>query len=249
MHLTRRTIVFGAAASVLVAATGLTAGFVLGSGSDDRATAAVQPTTPIPPNSTPGPSETPDTSKALWYVPWENQEAALPRYNQAIAGIELGPTVGSGNVICSGGLGSVIVEPTYLPAGSKPDPVESHASKCENGVVAADEKHYSIPPNEGDLRRVRAGELSFFGSRHGGFFYVLRMRVDRAAYETGFASARLAPGTIAGHPAAIGSPIFPAGFGVALVIVFDQSTSILTVVRADSLPLDEVLRIAEGVAK
>ena len=182
-------------------------------------------------------------------MPWLNQDNALPRYDQTVNGIEVGPTVERGNAICAAGPGSVLVKLAYSPEGTESDTAGDRTDNCKDGNVFADDRHFRIPPNEDDLRKVDAGQLSFFNARHGGFFEVYRERVDKAAYENGFASSRLTAATVAGHPAVVGPPIFEAGFGNSLIVVYDQSTRILTVIHGDDLSLEDLLKVAEGVAK
>jgi hypothetical protein len=51
------------------------------------------------------------------------------------------------------------------------------------------------------------------------------------------------------YPAAIGNPIFEAGFGPAAVLVWDKDRQLLTIVEGTDLTVAELTRIAEGVIR
>jgi hypothetical protein len=200
----------------------------------------------------------PDTSKLNWAIPYMLAEDAKPRFNQVINGIAIGPTVkGEG---CPGGvlsdeipgeatIGSAVeISPAYLPDGAVPTGI-AHYYACTGTPVNAQVDYY-VAPDDAEMQRVSRGEMTFFDARHGGWFYIRREQTSTPIYFGGpIASERFHPASVLDYPAAIGNPIFEAGFGPAAVLVWDKDRQLLTIVEGTDLTVAELTRIAEGVIR
>jgi hypothetical protein len=196
----------------------------------------------------PQPGEVPDTSKPLWYVPYLQAEDELSRYNRVLAGIGVGPTVEMGGYDASQCVGRLLeISPRHLPEGAEIDPLATFSNDvCGDGMVR-NEVTYRIPPDEADAARITRGEVNFFDAKHGGSFLIYKRFIAVPAWQNSFPSDRLRPGSINGHPAVIGEPLFPQGFGQSMILMWEADTGVLTVLTGMDIPSAEMLRIAQGV--
>ena len=116
------------------------------------------------------------------------------------------------------------IVPTYLPAGA--DEVSSTLpSVICKGTVAYVEREWSIRDKGADL---------FIARREGE-----RVIDIDASYE------RVATATVAGKPAVVVAPLTADGYGYSMAILAEDFG--ITVVRVFGLPLEETIKIAEGL--
>lgn len=193
---------------------------------------------PPPPDVTPVPGETPDTTKTWWYVPYINADRMKPVYTQTINGMTFGPDVSRVGEKCPGAMRRVpfsqVDDPAFkldtslFPAGTVVN--EDIAALCD-GVAWSVEGQFTLPADPSA------------GFRGGSVIIVRYRGLPQATAE--IPAERWTTGTIAGHPAAIAVPILPdIGLGQSAAAVFVDG--VLTIVSAYEIPLDLVLRIAEA---
>lgn len=109
-------------------------------------------------------------------------------------------------------------------------------------------RFFVIPPAPDAVQMIQAG-VSWFDLEHGGRIWVQRYLLLEARWSgSEVPSAQWEAATVAGRPAAVGKPLM-AGFGSSSVVVWDEGTHTLTTVRATDRPIEEVLKVAEGVAR
>lgn len=193
------------------------------------------------PDVTPIPGATPDTSQPWWYVPYLNAQRDKPLLDSTIAGIRIGPDVDPGSSCTDGtsSLGTVAdtqgtrfdLELPYQPPATVRQPGNEYVTLCDGQVVSS-EADYTVGANPA-------------GSPFGGSFKVYRHVGDPIA-SLSIASERWRTGTVATLPAAIAEPILPdIGLGESAVVVFNDE--VVTVVRGNNIPMDEVLKVAESL--
>jgi hypothetical protein len=169
------------------------------------------------------------------------EEAAKPRFEGVVNGIRLYP-VSAGPAVqrkdaCSDAKPEEAEEltmsavagtpmeiiPTYLPAGAEEvDPMEPPVA-CK-GIVVNVQRWWMI--------------------RGKGDFYVSR-RQGEQAISSDASAERVSAGTVGGKPAVLVEPLTPEGYGQSAVIVAEDFG--LTIVVAFGLPLEETVKIAEGL--
>lgn len=185
----------------------------------------------------------PDTTKAWWHVPYLQADQAKERRDQVVNGITVGPTAAQRSPQCAvdsvesatldDAAGTPLaIAPKYVPVWTERGP--SHAATCQIAgarVIASSDQLFMVDPNTAR------------GSR-GGRFSIVRFRGDPSV-ALGIPAERWEPRTVAGRPAAVANPILANGLGESAVVV--DADGIVTKVQAFNLPLDEVLRIAEGL--
>lgn len=187
-----------------------------------------------------------------------NEDAQKPRFNQEINGIVVGPSAPAPDysALCAGPdvqlrylpAGSVIgseldFEPGYLPEGVQalPSPAAVAVRKC-GGTVVTVLKEYDVPAKYSDQH---TGVLLWSG----GGFSIVRERSTIRAFPLSGAAERMGPISIAGRPAVLMRPVMPGGVDIgmgnaAIVIAEDFG---LTAIQGSGLPLDEFIKIAEGL--
>jgi len=169
------------------------------------------------------------------------EEAAKPRFEGVVNGIRLysldaGPDVQRKDA-CSDAKPEEAEEltmsdvagtpmeiiPTYLPPGAEEvDPMWPPVA-CK-GIVANVQRDWII--------------------RGKGHFDISR-RQGEQAIATDASADRVSAATIGGKPAALVAPLAPDGFGQSAVIVAEDFG--ITIVSADGLPLEETVKIVEGL--
>jgi len=113
--------------------------------------------------------------------------------------------------------------PTYLPPGAEEvDPMWPPVA-CK-GIVANVQRDWII--------------------RGKGHFYISR-RQGEQAIDIDASADRVSAATVGGKPAVVEAPLGPDGFGQSMVIVAEDFG--ITIVFADGLPLEETVKIAEGL--
>jgi hypothetical protein len=116
------------------------------------------------------------------------------------------------------------IVPAYLPAGAEEvDPMWPPVA-CK-GILASVERQWSIRGKDVDI--------------------YIRRRQGEHAIATDASPERVSAGTVAGKPAVLVEPLTPEGYGYSAVIVAEDFG--LTVVSAFGLPLEETVKIAEGL--
>ncbi len=204
-------------------------------------------------NATPLPGETPDPSNPESLVMWLNRDSVLPRVDQVVAGIAVGPGVERSGGPCVSAApvdiefrearGSrVDIVANYLPAGAELE--SSIAVRC-GSVVAFAVLSYRLPIAPDLDERLAAGE-SYWDIPRGGSIEVFRF-IGEPAEQSGVAASRWMPGMLNGVPAAIGRPVLNEGLGEATVMVYQHG--VLTVIRASGLSLVETMRVAGGIVR
>ena len=201
----------------------------------------------------------PNTSSQGWAIPFRVQEAAWPRYAQTVGGIRLFAGTDDFASTCKPGeaqyageavadASPLAIRTAALPRGATLDSAFSESVQCA-GVVTLIERFFLIPSEPGVHERVAAGTASWFDVEHGGFYWITRMRLREPVWGGAeVPSDQWTAGTVAGHSAAIGNPILP-GFGYSAVAVWDENSGVLTAVRANDRPIQEVLNVAAELLK
>lgn len=205
-------------------------------------------------NATPAPGETPDPTRPELLIKWVNQDAKLPRFDQRINGIEVGPTVQRRGGPCETQRPPVQVDfdqsrgtrveisPRFLPAGAT---IRSTLAIMCGQEVAFAEVVYALPVADDLNERLARGE-SYWDIPRGGTIQIMRF-IGEPAEASSIAAARWQAGSINGFPAAIGHPILDEGLGDAEVLVY--AGGVLTVVRTGNLSIDTAIAIASGVVQ
>jgi hypothetical protein len=205
----------------------------------------------------PEPTSEPKSLPADWDR-YFNEDYGKPRFDQEINGILVGPTAPEPdyNGLCGGPdvelrylpAGSVVggdldFEPGYLPEGVQPlpSPAAVAVRRC-SGTIVTVLKEYNVPAKYSDEHE---GVLLWSG----GGFSIMRERSSIRAFPLFGAAERMGPITIAGRPAVLMRPVMPAGVDIgmgdgAIVIAEDFG---LTVIQGSGLPVDEFIKIAEGL--
>ena len=205
--------------------------------------------TPVAEGATPEPGETPDPAHPETLIKWVNRDSSLPRLDQVVAGISVGPNAERGGGPCmtkrppvdlefSRAAGSQVdIQPRFMPEGAELR--TSGAVQCGDEVAIA-EVFYRLPVADDILGRVAAGER-YWDLPRGGSIQILRL-IGRPAEASSIAAERWYAGSVAGYPAAIGRPILDEGLGDCEVMIYGDG--VLTVVRTTNISLAVTLQIA-----
>ena len=187
-----------------------------------------------------------------------NEDAQKPRFNQEINGILVGPTAAGPDYsgLCTEvgvtpqwvdperAAGAVVdVNPAYLPEGvelSWPW-MPADVTECDGTVVSV-LKEYHVSAK---YSAQHEGVLLWSG----GGFSIWRMLSTIRAFPLSGAAERMGPISIAGRPAVLMRAVMPGGVDIgmghmAIVIAEDFG---LTAIQGSGLPLDEFIKIAEGL--
>ena len=116
------------------------------------------------------------------------------------------------------------IVPTYLPAGAEEVDPMWPPMVCK-GILASVERQWLVRGKGVDI-----------------FIY---RRQGEHATATDASPERVSAGTVSGKPAVLVEPLTPEGYGYSSVIVAEDFG--LTVVSAFGLPLEETIKIAEGL--
>lgn len=114
--------------------------------------------------------------------------------------------------------------PTYLPAGAEEVDPMWPPMVCR-GILASVERQWLVRGKGVDI-----------------FIY---RRQGEHATATEASPERVSAGTVSGRPAALIKPLTPEGYGQSAVIVAEDFG--ITIVSAFGLPLEETIKIAEGL--
>jgi len=200
-----------------------------------------------PPAPPAGPSPTPAEAEPTsdLFLEWERarqEEEAKPRFEGVVNGIRLYPTNAEPAVYRESACNYVKSEereyvtmsevagtpmeitPTYLPTGAEETSPMWPPMICK-GILASVERQWVIRDE---------------GAR----FFIARRQGEHAADTTASAD-RISAATIGGKPAVLVEPITPDGYGHSMVIVAEDFG--ITVIVAFGLPLEETVKIAEGL--
>lgn len=254
----RRSIwIAGSAVALAVLAGGFLAGRAV---FDDGPVAGAPPEPPsspaeVTPLPTPSPSDEIDTSRPGWALSYLEADKLLPRYDQVINGITVGPTApGAESGLCRPGEARwVLLEeaqqldpalarvPTRLPAGAILDRVMGIA--CGEHLIEIDFT-FAIPSAPDAARQMAQGR-SWFDVEHGGQLRVIKGRATSPVASSSIAAERWEAGTVAGLPAAIGRAVLRDELGESMVVVWDASRNLLIWVNGTNRKLPELLALAE----
>jgi hypothetical protein len=195
---------------------------------------------------------------AGWADPYYRAYAQLPRYEQTINGILIGPDVVPGNGKCPPGSANYIdpetaqgtgvwFNPNYLPPdafdGQDPRIAETTAVECDGKVVSY-RVTYGLRAADDVKERLAEGE-SWFDIPTGGLVTVFRSSVRGPMAWSSIAAERWYAATIGDLPAAVGKPILDRGLGEGAVIIWNPETEVTTHVFTTNVSLDELFKIAE----
>lgn len=188
-----------------------------------------------------------DTIDPNWDVPYWQEWQAKPRYDQALAGIRIGPTVEVERSCESRELiravdpsmakGTALeISPRYLPAGAvlAADPSRTLIGStlaCGDTLILNDAKA-GIPAADNAEERRTAGE-SWFQIPHGGFIEISRISYATREHATPAIGTDI-PGShweerqVGSRIAAVGRPVLDAGLGPAELYSWNPDTRVLT---------------------
>jgi len=175
---------------------------------------------------------------------WEaarQEEAAKPRFEGVVNGIRLYRTDADPAVrrkwVCTGARDEEVAHPamsdvagtpmeiipTYLPPGAEEQPSMWPPVICK-GVVAYVDRVWIV--------------------RGKGDFFIIRYQGEQAM-DISASADRVSAATVGGKRAVLVAPITPDGYGQSSVILAEDFG--ITIVSADGLPLEETVKIAEGL--
>lgn len=193
---------------------------------------------------TPIPGATPDISQPWWFVPYVNQDSAKPRFEGTVNGIVIStspigpeakceaPSYSTLDLVAGTELG---IEPAYLPAGAVTEPTSGGPVLVCDGTPVSAEAAFSIPADEK-------------GGVRGGDIWIYRYRSTTARAQALAPADRWTSGTVGGVLAAIAQPILPdLGIGNSAIIFYRDG--VVTRLTASGIPLDQLQKVAEGLAK
>lgn len=253
-HFSPKQAALGAALAAAVAVGGFAAGRAF-SGSDEAAVASppAAPSGPadVTPLPTPRPADAIDTSRPGWGMPYIEADRALPRYDQVINGIKVGPTAypdlgewcahGQATSVDPGeAAGTPLALPERLPVSGVP--AHARAVRC-GGTIVSSEVTLEIPPSPNARAEMAAGK-SWFEVEHGGQVVILKQLVAAPGFASQVAAERWEPATVNGLPAALGRAILRDEFGESAVVVWDERRSLQVAVRGTDIHVDDLLAVA-----
>ncbi|MCX7618460.1 hypothetical protein [Tepidiforma sp.] len=242
----------GLAAAVAAVAVG---GFALGRallGSDGPADGAPGDGAPLP---APVPTETIDTSKPGWGLPYLDADKALPRYDQVVNGIAVGPSAKHESRWCAPGQaqwvdareadGTPLALPGSFPAGGVPG--EARAVRCGDTIVHT-EVTIAFPASPTAAAKVASGK-SWFDVQHGGVMTIYKDLATSPGFASQIASERWEAASVNGLPAALGRAVLRDEFGESAVVVWDERRNLQVVVRGVDVHVDDLLAVAAEALK
>ena len=203
--------------------------------------------------------------KPGWWASYFNEDAQKARFNQEINGILVGPGTdgefGTGvepeldlcdemgvkpqPAAAERAVGTVLdVNPVYLPEGVRLSPSATAVEVMEcGGTVISVAKYYHVP---GKFDEKDTSGLPLWS---GGDFSIWRLLSTRHAFPLSGAAERIGPISIKGRPGVLMRPVMPAdvdiGMGDAAIVIAEDFG--LTVIQGTGLPLNEFIKIAEGL--
>jgi hypothetical protein len=170
------------------------------------------------------------------------EEAAKPKFEGVVNGIRLysldAPAAVQRKDACTGAAGQGVeyppmsavagtpmdIVPTYLPAGAEEIAPMWPPVACK-GIVVSVERRWAMRDRGGD-------------------FFITREQGEHAA-QVDASADRVSAATVGGKPAVLVKPLTPEGYGYSVVIVAEEFG--LTSVVAFGLPIEETVKIAEGL--
>ena len=253
-HFSPKQAALGAALAAAVAIGGFAAGRAF-FGSDEAVVASppAAPSGPadVTPLPTPRPADAIDTSRPGWGMPYIEADRALPRYDQVINGIRVGPTAYPDlGAWCAPGQaqwvdpGEAAGTPLALPGRFPVNGVPAHARavRC-GGTIVSSEVTIEILPAPNARAEMAAGK-SWFEVEHGGQVVILKQLVAAPGFASQVAAERWEPATVNGLPAALGRAILRVEFGESAVVVWDERRSLQVAVRGTDIHVDDLLAVA-----
>ncbi|MEJ5220522.1 MAG: hypothetical protein WHT63_00785 [Tepidiforma sp.] len=208
--------------------------------------------TPLP---APGPTETIDTSKPGWGLPYLDADKALPRYDQVINGIAVGPGAIHESRWCVPGQaqwvdareadGTPLALPRSFPAGGVPG--EARAVRCGDTIVHT-EVTIEFPASPTAAAEVASGK-SWFDVQHGGQMVIYKDLATAPGFASQIAAERWEAASVNGLPAALGRAVLRDEFGESAVVVWDERRNLQVVVRGVDVYVDDLLAVAAEALK
>jgi hypothetical protein len=206
----------------------------------------------------------PTSFEADWDLPYREAYWTNPVAGELIInGIRIGPSISTEDLQhCSQGNGAHVdwveasgsavgIVPGYLPLDAleegAPRIVEtlSEGVRCHEQVVSL-ELTIGRKAAPDALERLAAGE-SWFNVPTGGSISIFKSSI-RGPNLIASLPAKYWEGTTVNElPAVIGNPILTRGLGEVYVATWDAERGILTVVSALNMPVDEAIRIMQGL--
>ena len=210
--------------------------------------------TPLP---TPAAGDPIDTSHDGWALPYLAADRALPRVDQEMNGIAVGPSsqhlssgacapgeatwVSPGEAIGT----SLEIRPSALPTSAAAG--DSKAVRCGSRIVHT-EAAFEVLAASDFVSRVRNGE-SWFDLEHGAQIQIYRDLAARPGFESSIASERWVALSVNGLPAVVGHAVLRDELGESAVVVWNPDDQEQTVVRGFNVELPVLLTIAEELTK
>ncbi len=255
---TRRALIVAGVAAV-VAVASFTFGRIYLAPDDPAVASPGEPpsdpgaVTPLP---TPGPGDSIDTSKPGWTLPYLEADKALPRFDQVINGIAVGPTARhTSGTWCTPGQaqwvdaseaeGTPLALPKQLPAGGVA--TGARAVRCGDTIVHS-EVTIEFPASPTSAAEIAAGK-SWFDVQHGGQMFIDKSLFAAPGFSSQIAAERWESTTVNGLPAALGRPILRDEFGESAVVVWDEQRSLQVVVRGFDVHVEDLLAVAREAVR
>lgn len=241
-------------------------GFLVGRAylaSDEPAIAATPPPyasdADVTPRPTPANPDDIDTTRPGWALDYRAADAELPRYDQVINGIPVGPDAKlTPATFCPQGASrwvtvdeAAAADPAFVtPLDAVPDGavIERYRAVECAGVIGHVEASIVIPADADVSAAIARGE-SWFDVGHGGQMDVYKTRADGPGWASDIAAERWEPIEVNGLPAALGHAILRDEFGPSAVVVWDPERKIQVVVRGIEIELADLLAVAAEATK
>lgn len=183
----------------------------------------------------------PATRDAFWYRELAQDFANASRAPRTINGILLGDnSVLSKTTVCSGERDWGNPEAAF---GTDLDPRPTHLPIGTTGINDIEGMTCDGDPTWVEVTYRVPGGREWDG-RFGGDLSVYRFRGE-PQFWLDYPTARLEGRTIAGRSAVVSPPLSDDGFGPSAIVIREPWG--LTVVRADGITLDELVKVAEGI--
>lgn len=209
----------------------------------------------VTPLATPGPNDAIDTSKPGWGLPYLEADKALPRYDQVVNGIAVGPSAKHESGWCVAGQarwvdaseaeGTPLALPKQFPAGGAA--TGARAVRCGDTIVHS-EVTVEFPASPTAAAEVASGK-SWFEVQHGGQVVIYKDLATSPGFASQIASERWEAASVNGLPAALGRAVLRDEFGESAVVVWDERRNLQVVVRGVDIHVDDLLAVAAEAVK